>query len=235
MTGTALFRAARSRSASPPRNARPSKSSIVYDALKRQIILGELAPGELLTELDLASRFDVSQGTMREALLLLQEDGLVLRHGHRGTQVSDCTVDEAVEMFRLRQSLEATGIARALRRPSATLDDDLNTLMAGMQEAAAAGDEMRLAALDRDFHRRLFWEADLPALAPILHRCLVHNHRFKISRTEGPRDLPGTAERHRPIIEAVARRDVATASAILRHHIATIVDFGPDVLPQAEQ
>ena len=85
---------------------RLARSSEVFETLKREIMLGDLPPGTPLTELEIAARFACSQGPVREALLFLQQDGLVMRKGHRGTHVSDCTEREAVEMFRLRQSIE---------------------------------------------------------------------------------------------------------------------------------
>jgi DNA-binding GntR family transcriptional regulator len=212
-----------------------ARSGAAFDALKHDIMLGEIAPGEPLVELELAARFGCSQGTVREALLQLQEEGLVHRRGHRGTQVSGCTADEAVEMFRLRQQIECAGVLRALRGPSRTLVADLKALVDAMENAAKDDDEMELAALDRDFHRRLFHDANLPALDPILHRCLIYSHRLKISRTQGRRDLVTTARRHGPLVEAVEAGDPAGAIATLEHHIATIVDFGPDVFPGAGQ
>lgn len=217
---------------SPPR---PARSAVAFEAIKHDIMLGELAPGQPLVEMELAARFACSQGTVREALLQLQEEGLVRRHGHRGTLVSDCTVDEAVEMFRIRERIECNGIVRALRHPSRTLLADLKDLVQAMLTAADANEEMQLAAFDRDFHRRIFRDADLPALDPILHRCLIHNHRFKISRSEGRRDLVATAQRHLPILEAIERADVSAASDLLHHHIATIVDLGPNVFGGAGQ
>ncbi len=196
----------------PEAAPRPARSVDVFDALKRDIMLGGLAAGEILVELDLAARFGCSQGPVREALLQLQEEGLVLRQGHRGTRVSDCTADEAIEMFRMRQSIECRGVTRALKRPGRTLMAELASLLAAMEQAAADDDEYRL-----------------PAIEPILHRCLIHNHRFKISRFAGARDLVATAGRHRSILEAVERGDEASAVAALGHHIATIVDLGPDV------
>jgi DNA-binding GntR family transcriptional regulator len=213
----------------PEAASRPARSVDVFDALKRDIMLGGLAAGETLVELDLAARFGCSQGPVREALLQLQEEGLVLRQGHRGTRVSDCTADEAVEMFRMRQSIECRGVVRALKRPGRTLVAELASLLIAMEQAAAADDEYRLADLDRDFHLRLFRDADLPAIEPILHRCLIHNHRFKISRFAGTRDLAATASRHRSILAAIERGDADSAVAALGHHIATIVDLGPDV------
>lgn len=215
--------------------ARPAKATAAFNALKRDIMLGVLPAGAALTELDLAAHFSCSQGTVREALLQLQEEGLVRRQGHRGTQVSECTEAEAVEMFRVRLQVECSGIVRTLHAPSRTLVADLQALLAEMLNAAKAGDELELASFDRDFHRRIFQDAQLPALDPILHRCLVHNHRFKISRSITPRDLVATAQRHGAIIEAIESGDVAKAGAALRHHIATIVDLGPDVFPDATQ
>ena len=220
-----------SANARPP--ARPAKSARAFNALKRDIMLGVLPAGAALTELDLAAHFSCSQGTVREALLQLQEEGLVRRQGHRGTQVSECTQAEAVEMFRVRQQIECNGIVRVLQAPSRALVSDLKALLAAMVEAAKAGDELELAAFDRDFHRRIFQDARLPALDPILHRCLVHNHRFKISRSTAPRDLVATAQRHGSIIDAIESGDLAKANEALRHHIATIVDLGPDVFADA--
>jgi DNA-binding GntR family transcriptional regulator len=220
---------------SPRDQIRPAKSAAAFNALKRDIMLGLLPAGAALTELDLAAHFSCSQGTVREALLQLQEEGLVRRQGHRGTQVSDCTEAEAVEMFRVRQQIECSGILRVLQAPSRTLLSDLKALFVDMLEAADANDELELASLDRDFHRRIFQDAQLPALDPILHRCLVHNHRFKISRSITPRDLVATAQRHGSIIEAIEGGDVEKADEALRHHIATIVDLGPDVFPDACQ
>ncbi|NTS32924.1 GntR family transcriptional regulator [Phyllobacterium sp. BT25] len=223
------------RPARTPQSPLAAKASVAFASLKRDIMLGELRAGEPLTELDLAARFQCSQGTVREALLQLQEEGLVRRQGHRGTQVSACTVDEAVEMFRVRQQIECNGMARVMRHKSRSLIPDLQDMAEDMIDAATADDELQLAAIDRDFHRRIFRDADLPALDPILHRCLVHNHRFKISRSIGTRDLMATALRHRVIIEAIGEGDMAAATQTLHHHIATIVDFGPTLFPDAEQ
>lgn len=216
---------------SAPRSAR---SGEVYEAVKREIMLGGLSAGTPLVELELAGAFGCSQGPVREALLQLQEEGLVIRQGHRGTRVAECTADEAVEMFRLRQSIECRGVVRAVQRPSRTLVADLRVLVEAMEEAAAADDEYRLAEHDRDFHRRLLRDANLPALEPILHRCLVHNHRFKISQSKAERDLPSTARRHYAIVDAIERLDAATAVKALAHHIATIVDLGPQVFSDGE-
>lgn len=223
------------RRGAPRRTAASGKSAAAFTSLKREIMLGELAPGQPLVELELATRFGCSQGTVREALLQLQDEGLVQRNGYRGTQVSPCTPEEAVELFRIRQSIECRGIVHVLRHPSRSLVADLKALLANMVAAAGKSDELELASIDREFHARIFADAGLQALDPILRRCLIHNHRFKISRSSEARDLVQTALRHEPIIAAIEARDLAAASAALFHHIATIVDFGPNVFPELIQ
>lgn len=205
----------------------------VARVLKREIMLGELAAGDALVELALAERFGCSQGKVREALMNLQDEGLVQRKGYRGTLVSTCTADEAIEMFRIRQQIECRGIRRVLEKPAERLVAALRGLVAGMVEAAEAGDELELAAIDRDFHQRIFADAGLTALDPILHRCLIHNHRFKISQSGERRDLMQTALRHTPLVDLIEQGDADAAEQGLFRHIATIVDFGPDVFGES--
>jgi acetyl esterase/lipase/DNA-binding GntR family transcriptional regulator len=198
------------------------------------IMLGELQPGAPLLELEIASQFGCSQGSVREALLALQQEGLVHRQPHRGTRVSECTEAEAKEMFRLRHAIETRAIARGFPRITPALLEELRQLVRQMEALARQGDEYGLSELDRQFHRRLFAAADLPALEPILHRCLVHNQRFKITRSGAARDLNNTAGRHWTIIETIARGDVNAAVQAIGRHVATIVDPGPDIFPETE-
>ncbi|MFC6487810.1 GntR family transcriptional regulator [Nitratireductor sp. GCM10026969] len=211
---------------------RVSKSMEVFEGLKRAIMLGEAAPGETLLELELAEYFGCSQGPVREALLNLQDEGLVVRMGHRGTRVSDCTRDEAVEMFRLRHGIETRGICRAVQRINDKALDDLRHYLAAMMKAARAKDEYALADFDRSFHMCLFQAADLPAVEPLLSRCILHNQRFKILRSGEQRDLDVTARRHESIIEALDSRNEEAAIGAIGHHVATIVDFGPALFEQ---
>src|SRR3954465_853815 len=108
----------------------------VSQALRREIMLGEIEPGAILLELELAARFQCSQSTIREALLLLQEEGLVQRSGHRGTRVSDLTRDEAAEMLRLRRDMECRAARRTFERRGTDLLPALRAQYASMEVAA---------------------------------------------------------------------------------------------------
>lgn len=214
----------------PRRATAARKPFLIHARLQREIILGMLAPRATLLELELAHRFEASQGTVREALLLLQEEGLVHRQPHRGTTVVDCRAEDARELIRLRHDIECRGVLRAIARDGADLADAMRKHLTAMQAAAEAGDEYELSVHDRAFHSDLFAQADLPPVQPVLARALVHAHRYKILHPDKNRDLHETANRHVVIIEALRAQDGQAAADALSRHITTIVDFGPNIL-----
>lgn len=207
--------------------ARQQALDTAYNAIKRRIILNELKPGDTLTELGLAAELDCSQGTVRESLLRLQADGLVVRSGHRGTTVTDLDPEVAGELIELRRRIEARAARRAADRATPADIAMLEGLQARMDEAAAAGDEYGLLALDIDFHLALFRLARLDALEQILVRCILHTHRSKLWAPRHRRPLAQTAARHRPILAALAAQDGAALARALEHHVDTIVDVAP--------
>jgi DNA-binding GntR family transcriptional regulator len=208
-------------------SARQPARDAVYADIKRRIILNQLRPGDTLTELGLARALGCSQGTVRESLLRLQADGLVMREGHRGTTVTELDPEAAAELLALRRRVEARAAARAVAQATAADIVGLERLQDQMNAAAAAGDEYGLLTLDIDFHLTLFQLARLPALEQILVRCLLHIARSKVWAPGHRRPLAATASRHRPILAALAARDAAALARTLEHHIDTIVDVAP--------
>ena len=205
------------------------RSHVVYVALQKEIVLGDLRAEGALTELDLAERFHCSQSTVREALMQLSEEGLVKRLPHRGTHVAPCQERDARALLSIRKGLECDHLAAVVARATPQIDATLHDHLNAMRNAARDGDEYLLSVHDRAFHADLFAVAALPLLEPILARCLIHNHRFKILNSQPHRGLEETAERHAPIVEAVLARSEAKLRELLGHHIATIVGFGPDL------
>jgi len=196
----------------------------IYAAVKRRIVLNELRPGMALTELALAADLGCSQGPVREALMRLQEDGLVLRKGHRGTVVTPLNPDEAEEILALRRRIEIRAAPRAAKAVDAAALERLDRLRARMVEAADDGDEYRLIELDTEFHLEIFRLAGLRALEQILVRCMLHSHRQKLYEPRHRRPLHETAARHDLLYDLLAARNGAGLAQALGGHIDTIVD-----------
>lgn len=208
-----------------PKLSRPS--DLVYGIVKRRIILNELTPETVLTELGLAHEIGCSQGPIREALLRLQEDGLVARSGRR-TIVTRLTAEEADEMLALRRRIETRGALKAALHADGQALQDLRGILATMKEAAAQGDEYRVIEADKDFHLALFRLSGLDALGQILARCIMHSNRYKLWAPEHRRPLIETARRHDVLYERLAAGDGSGLAVALGSHIDTIVIQGGD-------
>ena len=197
----------------------------IYAAVKRRIVLNELRPGVALTELALAADLGCSQGPVREALMRLQEDGLVLRNGHRGTVVTSLNPEEAIEILALRRRIEVRAAPRAVQSVDARALERLTSLNARMLDAARAGDEYGLIVLDTTFHLEIFRHANLQALEQILVRCILHSHRQKLWEPRHRRPLVDTAARHQVLYEMLEARDGQGLADALGQHIDTIVEI----------
>ena len=203
------------------------KAAEVYSGLKKQIMLAELLPGQQLVELELAEVMSCSQTTVREALLRLQEDGLIVRNGYRGSVVSPVSAIEAQECLDLRARLEARAARQSLDRLDADRLESLRGCVRKMEAAAARDDEYALFEADQEFHKVLFRAADLPALMPILERCSLYGHRFKMTQSAAVRTLRETASRHWKIVEALERNDAAAVERTVFHHVVSVIGDPP--------
>jgi acetyl esterase/lipase/DNA-binding FadR family transcriptional regulator len=204
-----------------------TRSVDVYTWLKQQIMLSRYVPGQAVAELDVAAQMGCSQGTVREAMLRLQEDGLIVRNGYRGTMVTPVSPTEGPLFLKLRAQLETDALRLSLPRLTPAHLEALRALVREMEAAAGAGDEYLLFELDQRFHVTLFQIAELPSLVPVLTRCSLYNHRNKIALDVAPRTLMETAQRHWAIVQALESGSLAEAERVLRHHVESVVDRDP--------
>lgn len=202
------------------------KSDLVYAALKRAILFRQMAPDQQLLEQELSDQFGCSQGTIREALLRLDDDGLVRRSGYRGTRVTETTMEEAVEMVRIRLSIER-GVARKIA--VADLDahqDAIEILIRQMSEAHEKGDLYLSSELDRAFHCALATAAGMELLSPLLLRCALHIHRFTLGNVEVPREFfqeAGVDAEHRALLSELTSGDPDRAERAISGHLAHVL------------
>ncbi|MDF2235054.1 GntR family transcriptional regulator [Albimonas sp. CAU 1670] len=198
----------------------------VHLALRRAVLFRDLVPGDHLLEQTLAAEHGCSQGTVREALLRLSEEGLVERRGYRGTVVTETSLPEAAQMVRVRLSIER-GVALRIAAGEAAMDDPrLPGILAAMDEAHAAGDLYRCSELDRDFHAALAEVAGMGLLRPMLLRCALHIHRYTLGGLEVPRPFfqeAGVGDEHRALLADLRRGDAAVAARAMADHLARVL------------
>ena len=138
---------------SPSRLQKKSLVGEVRMELERMILEGELRSGERLNENDLAGRFGVSRGPVREAARFLQHDGLVDAIAHEGVYVRTITLEEALDLYDLRAVLAGHICACLASRATAADKVELRDFIARM--AAASAEAQAYVSLNFEFHTRI--------------------------------------------------------------------------------
>lgn len=195
----------------------------VAESLRAAIVSGAIPAGSSLVEADLADRFGVSRGPIRDALRDLSREGLVVDLPRRGTIVSTLTFSDTRDVYAVREGLEAVGARLAIERAS---EADLSRLRSAVVAMEAAWDrrvdyaESLLA--DLEFHRELVGLSANPRLIPLYEQMLsqtqllVHNAALANPRLK----LGLRRSAHREIFDAVRRRDVDAARRAISEHYA---------------
>lgn len=202
------------------------KSDLAYNALKRAIVLRQYLPGQQIREQSIASEFQCSQSTVREALINLTQDGLVERTGYHGTHVTDTTLSEATALVNVRLTIERS-VAKQLHARRKVVDAaSIEAIFLQMDKAHATGDLFQCAELDREFHAGLAFLAGMAQLSPILKRCALHIHRYTLGSVEVPRHFfqeTGVGDEHRELFALLCKGSSAHAERAIAQHLATVL------------
>ncbi len=189
------------------------------DALLAAIVDGRLVAGERYSVAQLAERFGVSRTPVREALLVLERQGVVRFERNRGVRVLETTAHDIEEVFELRLLLEVPATARACGLLD---DDDLAALgheLEAMGRLAGEGDEGAFMAHDKRFHEIILRASGNRRLTTIVSqlRDLV---RFRGASTVGrSRDLQAILAEHVVILDALRAGDADAAAEAMGAHL----------------
>jgi len=191
----------------------------VWRTLREAILRGELEPGKPLNQASIAAQLGVSRGPLREALGLLEEEGLVRSVPYRGTFVADFDDRIIAETYGLRLLLEQYAAERAIASSDDEEMAELRSIYEEMVEAANEADLEKYHTLDLAFHRHLYVMADHELLLQTwlnLEKNVKRGIYFGQFQLYSPAEL---TESHRKILEAIEARDVEMAKREIDFHI----------------
>jgi len=196
----------------------------LLDRLRIAIYRGELAPGQRLVESELAQKYDTSRGAVREALALLQNEGLVTRQRNRSAWVRPITVEEAIEILEVRAVVE--GLCAAKAAANATKDDhrELHALADEMTDAVKHGDVLNDSRISDLVHAKIREVASQQTAAGIINRLRHQGVRYQFHVSLLPGRLAQGLSEHLGIIDAVIAGDPAKAEQLTRDHFAAVMD-----------
>ena len=197
----------------------------IAERLRRAIVTGRLRPGTVLVETTLAEQLNVSRAPIREAVQILENDGLVETVAYKGKRVKPLTVREVVETCELRTLFEVTAVRRILAHGTAV--DTLWEPCRGMAQAADAADREALVAADEAFHRMLIRLSDHHLLAQQWTGLYLRIHQIMSLRNDRDVNLVDIAANHPPIVHALTARDGALAERLIAEHTHALASFDP--------
>ena len=209
------------------RRSRGPAGAAVYAALRDAIVACELAPGQQISENELAAVLGVSRTPVREALARLREDGLVEIVPQLGTFVSRISVAAVDDAQFLREALECSAVRLAAERCAAADVDALQELLAGQQRARDAGDAAAFFVLDDDLHATLCELSGRPIAWTVVARANGQLNRVRRLSLAEPRYLAEMLAEHKTVVDAVADNDPDAAETALRHHLRMVLSDLP--------
>jgi DNA-binding GntR family transcriptional regulator len=197
----------------------PTAANRTAALIASRVLEGAYGPGESLREIPLAEELGVSRSTIREALRILERDGVVRIEPHRGASVTQLSPEELIEIYQVRTVLLGLAMGLCAQRSS---DRELQTLRRLHQRMVKSIDDPRAAA--DGLHARLSAEMALMIidvagnnrLRELLTQMANQIARYTRMGLSSPARRRQSAETWRAVIEALSQRDSATAERLGR-------------------
>jgi DNA-binding GntR family transcriptional regulator len=190
----------------------------VLAELRRMIASGEMRPGQPLVQDALATSLGVSRVPVREALKTLEAEGLVIYQPHRGYVVTELSLADLLEVYRIRELLESEAVREALPLMTVADVERLEEAERDIQQAAAVADVFTMAQANRRFHFALIGACGMPRLVRIIgvlwdttevYRSVYFTDQVNRQRVDAE---------HRALVEAVRAGQLDQALTVLAEH-----------------
>jgi DNA-binding GntR family transcriptional regulator len=200
-----------------------TKSENLTDYLVEAIVNGDIQSGSKISEPELAKKFAVSRGPLREAIMRVEGLGLIERIPHVGARVISLSTESLIELYSVREALEGMAARLAARHINET---EVEELQAVLSTHSAHIDEVSGASYfhqqgDFDFHYKIIKASRNSKLVSLL--CDELYHLLRMYRYQSPRSHSRPNEalaEHKHIFQAIKNRDEELAEILMRRHIS---------------
>ncbi len=212
-------------------NHRPLRE-IVYEELKRQIMIGEIPPGTRMMEVELAEDMGVSRTPIREAIRKLEKEGLVSIEPRRGAYASDISIKDMVDVLEVREFLEGMAAGLAAKKIN---DEEIETLKkatATYKKAVENGHTEEIIKEDELFHKLIVDCSGNKTLIQMINQVQELALRFRYIYYEDFSRYRNMPYEHQEILDAILSGDTEAARSIADAHVLRLKEF---VIEQGER
>ncbi len=197
---------------------------VVFNTLRDAILRGDMKPGERLMEMHLANKLGVSRTPIREAIRMLEQEGLAVTIPRKGAQVAKMTEKDLQDVLEIRDSLDELAVSMACERMTEDQLVELKKAMKDFELATKSHDARKICEADEDFHNVIYQMADNPKLENIVLNLREQMYRYRYEYIKGTESNQQLIEEHASIIEGFERRDADFVKSIMHTHLENQIE-----------
>ena len=211
----------------------PTAQEAVLAELRRLITAGRLRPGQQIVQDALAVQFGVSRVPLREALKILEGEGQVTYVAHRGYFVTELSLSDLIEVYRIREILEAEAVSIAVPQMTAEDIDRLEGAERDVRAAADIADVVAMTSANRRLHFAILDACALPRLVWLIRLLWDATEVYRSVYYNDAHNREMVDSEHRALVAAVKAGDATAALVVLTEHREHAIEALRPVLEQA--
>lgn len=215
-------------------STKPSLNQQAYDAIRRQILDGDLAPSAPLSEQQLAASLQLSRTPVREAIKRLEKERLVYSVPNRGTFVAELSARDVFEIYQVRERLESLAARIAAEQMSPDDHRMLREEISLANRLAAERRDQEILESDIRLHKRIIAATQNNRLIAVLATMDDQMHRVRALFPRSPEWLDATLRDHAAIVERINAQDGPGAEKAMERHLRSSRDYAMRLLLPVE-
>ena len=192
---------------------------VVFKTLREAILRGDLKPGERLMELQLAAKLGVSRTPIREAIRMLQQEGLAVTIPRRGAEVAAMTEKDMEDVLQVREALEILAVQLASDKITKEQIAELEERLKAFEQAVETAEVKQIAQSDIDFHDLIYTAAENPRLVVLLNNLREQIYRYRVEYLKDEKNYPRLIEEHRQIMQGLKERNEQYVVEMTKKHM----------------
>ena len=193
---------------------------VVFRTLRGAILEGTLRPGERLMEIPLSEQLGVSRTPVREAIRMLELEGLACSAPRRGAMVASITEEDMRDVLEVREALEVLAVKLACRNMTQAQMEQIRTAADQFKESLGRGDLQASARADARFHEAICLATRNRRLIQLLNNIREQIFRYRLEYLKGRENYGKLAAEHERILTALAGKKEQEAADAAALHIA---------------
>ena len=192
---------------------------VVFNTLRQEILTGKLKPGERLMEIHLANRLGVSRTPIREAIRMLELEGLVIMVPRRGAEVAQITWKNLKDVLEVRRALDVLAIELACERMTAEEMDELYKACEEFKQATLTQDTRKIAEADVKLHDIIVAATRNNRLIQLVNNLAeqMYRYRFEYLKDSSQHDM--LVQEHKDMYQSILKKDRISAARAVKKHI----------------